>query len=42
MALKVTQFFALVLTALALVPAGAHLFVLPNKSNLSQEQYFTV
>lgn len=42
MALKATQFFALVLTALALVPAGAHLFVLPNKLSLPQEQYFIV
>jgi hypothetical protein len=33
---------ALVLTALALVPAGAHLFALPNKIGLAQEQYFIV
>ena len=42
MALKVTQFVALVLTALALVPAGAHLFELPNKIGLSQDRYFIV
>jgi hypothetical protein len=42
MALKAVQFLALVLTALALVPAGAHLFVLANKINLAQEQYFIV
>jgi hypothetical protein len=42
MALKVMQFVALVLTALALVPAGAHLFELPNKIHLSQDQYFIV
>jgi hypothetical protein len=40
--LKVVQFLALVLTALALVPAGAHLFALPNKINFAAEQYFIV
>jgi hypothetical protein len=39
---KAVQFPALVLTALALVPAGAHLFALPNKIGLAQEQYFIV
>jgi len=38
--LKVVQFLALALTALALVPSGAHLFALPNKINLAAEQYF--
>ena len=33
-------FLALVLTALALVPYGAHLFSLPNKISMTQEQYF--
>ena len=42
MALKVMQFVALVLTALALVPAGAHLFELPNKIGLPQDRYFIV
>lgn len=42
MTLKVVQFLALVLTALALVPAGAHLFELPNKIGLSQDRYFIV
>jgi len=42
MGLKVTQFLALLLTALALVPTGVHLFELPNKISLSEEQYFTV
>src|SRR5512134_1620909 len=42
MTLKAMQFFAVILTALALVPAGAHLFALPNKIGLPQEQYFTV
>jgi hypothetical protein len=42
MGLKVAQFLAVVLTALSLVPAGAHLFELFNKINLVQEQYFVV
>lgn len=42
MGLRIVQFLALVLTALALVPAGAHLFELPNKIGLPQEQYFLV
>jgi hypothetical protein len=41
-ALKAIQFLALLFTALALVPAGAHLFALPNKIGLAQEQYFIV
>jgi hypothetical protein len=40
--LQTVRFFAVILTALALVPAGAHLFELPNKIRLSQEQYFTI
>ena len=40
MALRLTQFFTLVLIALALVPAGAHLAALPNKVGLPQDQYF--
>jgi hypothetical protein len=39
---RATQFLAIVLTALALVPAGAHLFELPNKIGLAQEPYFIV
>jgi hypothetical protein len=39
-ALKLTQFLALVLTALALVPGGAHLFAMPNKIDLAQTDYF--
>ena len=42
MGLRVAQFLAIVLTALALVPAGAHLFALPNKIDLSQEEYFVL
>ena len=42
MPLKIVQFVALLLNALALVPAGAHLFALANKIGLSAEQYFIV
>jgi hypothetical protein len=42
MRLRVVQFLAVVLTALALVPAGAHVFALLNKINLGAEQYFIV
>jgi hypothetical protein len=42
MAFKTMKFLALVLTALALVPAGAHLFELPNKIVLPEDQYFVV
>jgi hypothetical protein len=40
--MKILQFIALVLGALALVPAGAHLFALPNKIDLAQTDYFVV
>jgi hypothetical protein len=39
---RVAQLLAIVLTALSLVPAGAHLFELPNKIGLDQEAYFIV
>jgi hypothetical protein len=42
MGLRVAQFLALVFTALALVPAGAHLFELPNKIGLAEDAYFVV
>jgi hypothetical protein len=35
-------FFAILVTALALAPAGAHFFELPNKIGLSEADYFTV
>ena len=41
MTLRVVHFVAIVLAALALVPAGAHLFALPNKITMGQGQYFT-
>ena len=42
MRMQIAQFLAVILIALALVPSGAHLFELPNKIDLSQEQYFVV
>jgi hypothetical protein len=42
MGVRLLQFCAIVLTALALVPAGAHFFELPNKIALNQQAYFTV
>jgi hypothetical protein len=41
-AVRGLRFCAIVLTALALVPAGAHFFELPNKIGLDQQAYFTV
>jgi uncharacterized membrane protein len=38
----VLRFVAILLTALALVPVGAHLLELPNKMGLAEEPYFTV
>lgn len=40
MALKAVQASAVLLTALALVPSGAHLFELPNKVGLPRDAYF--
>jgi len=37
MSLRVVQFLAVVFTALAFVPAGAHLFALPNKIDLPRD-----
>jgi hypothetical protein len=42
MSLRVVHFLAVVLTALAFVPAGAHLFELPNKIDLPQDAYLTI
>ena len=39
MVLKTVIFLAVVLTALALIPYGAHLFSLPNKIAMAREQY---
>jgi hypothetical protein len=40
--LSASQFAAMILTALAFVPVGAHLFELPNKIGLSEQDYFVV
>lgn len=42
MGVRTAHFLALILTALALVPAGAHLFALINKIGLPQDRYFIV
>jgi hypothetical protein len=42
MTLQIVRFLAVILTALALVPAGAHFFELPNKIGLPQDEYFVV
>ena len=39
---KTAHFLAIVLGAMAMVPAGAHLFSLAAKMGLAQEPYFTV
>ena len=40
--LRVLQFIAIILTAIAFVPAGAHLFELPHKLALSEQDYLVV
>lgn len=40
--IKIFYFLSLLLAALALCPAMAHLLELPNKINLSREDYLTV
>ena len=40
--MRVLQFLCVIVTALAFVPSGAHLFELPNKIGLVQEHYFVV
>jgi hypothetical protein len=42
MNLRVVQFLAVMPTALALIPAGAHLFELPNKIDLPRDAYLVV
>ena len=42
MSLRVIQFLAVILTALAFIPAGAHLFALPNKIDLPRDAYLSV
>jgi hypothetical protein len=40
MAAKIIHFIAILLTAIAVIPGGAHLFALPNKIRLDREAYF--
>jgi hypothetical protein len=40
MALRLIQFLAIILTALALVPSGAHLAAMPTKMAMAQAAYF--
>lgn len=40
--IRILQFTAIIISALALIPSGAHLAALANKIALSQEQYLTV
>jgi hypothetical protein len=42
MVARTVQFLAIVFTAIALIPAGAHFFELPNKIGLAPDAYFTV
>jgi hypothetical protein len=42
MGLRAVQFLAVLMTALALVPTGAHLLELPNKIDLPRDAYLTV
>ena len=42
MGIRATQFAAIILTALALVPVGAHLLELAAKISLDRPQYLTV
>jgi hypothetical protein len=37
MALRLIQFLAIILTALALVPSGAHIAALPNKMAMARQ-----
>jgi hypothetical protein len=39
---RIVAFLAPVLTALSLVPGGAHLLAMPNKMRLNEADYFTV
>jgi hypothetical protein len=38
--MRIAQFFALVLTALALVPVGTHLAAMANKIGMNEPSYF--
>lgn len=42
MVIRTVQFLTIIVSALTLIPAGAHLAALPNKIDLPQAEYFTV
>jgi len=42
MTVRILQFVAIIVSAIALIPSGAHLAALPNKLALPQTEYFTV
>jgi H+/Cl- antiporter ClcA len=42
MGIRVSQFLTIVLTAVALIPPGAHLMALPVKIDMPEEPYFVV
>jgi len=42
MTLRTIQLLAILVSALALIPSGAHLAALPNKIGMAQAEYFTV
>jgi MFS family permease len=42
MGARVSQFLAVILTAIALIPSGAHLIALPVKVDMPEEPYFVV
>ena len=42
MSVRIVQFFAIVVVALAVVPSGVHLAALPNKIGMPQNHYFVV
>ncbi|TIW94855.1 MAG: DUF3379 domain-containing protein [Mesorhizobium sp.] len=42
MTVRAIQFVAIIISAIALVPSGAHLAALPNKITLPKTEYFTV
>nr|WP_294529803.1 hypothetical protein [uncultured Rhodopila sp.] len=42
MDIRINQFVAIIITALTLIPGGAHVLELPNKMALGREQYFVV
>ncbi|WP_440409131.1 DUF1772 domain-containing protein [Neorhizobium petrolearium] len=42
MTIRSVQFLAIIISALALIPSGAHLAALPNKIALARAEYFSI